>query len=315
MDKIRNQSDVAWKEILDAYFKDFVEYCLPELYVLINWKKQWHSLDKELQAITKGADSGKRLLDKLFKIFLKDGCEQWVLVHLEIQGNYDSDFPKRMFIYGYRIYDKYQKPIVSCAILTDEAKNWRPSSFQVGLVGSYLRAEYLVVKLIDYQGKSRELESSINPFASVILIQLAALDAKDKAQDKRKRLKFALTRRLYDKGFKRTEVVSLYKFIDWLIGLSKPLEVEYLHEIYEFEETTKMPYISNAEKFGIEKGKREGKREGKLEGKLEVARHLLAEGIKQNIIQRTTGLSPAHIRKLQQEIKSPANKQLLTVDQ
>ena len=71
---------MAWKEILDAYFKDFVEYCLPELYELINWKKRWSSLHKELQAITKGTDAGKRLLDKLFKVFLKNGREQWVLV-------------------------------------------------------------------------------------------------------------------------------------------------------------------------------------------------------------------------------------------
>ena len=81
-------------------FKDFVEYCLPDFHGLINWKKQWHSLDKELNTITKGSDSGKRLVDKLFKIFLKDGREQWVLVHLEIQGKYDADFPKRMFTYG-----------------------------------------------------------------------------------------------------------------------------------------------------------------------------------------------------------------------
>jgi len=293
---IRNQSDVAWKEILDAYFKDFVEYCLPELYELVNWKKRWSSLDKELQAITKGTDVGKRLLDKLFKVFLKDGREQWVLVHLEVQGKQDDDFPSRMFTYGYRIYDKYQRPIVSCAILTDDMKNWRPSSYQVGMAGSYLRVDYLVVKLVDYQTKTTELEASANPFASVILAQLAALDAKRKPDEERKQVKFALTRRLYDKGFKKTEVVNLYKFIDWLIGLSRPLELEYMNEIYELEEATKMPYISNAEKFGMEKGK------------LEVAKHLLEQGIKSSIIEKATGFSSARIKKLQKELKQAAKK-------
>jgi len=297
---IRNQSDVAWKEILDAYFKDFVEYCLLELYELINWKKQWNSLDKELQAITKGADAGKRLLDKLFKVFLKDGREQWVLVHLEVQGKQDDDFPKRMFTYGYRIYDKYQKPIVSCAILTDEAKNWRPTSYRVGLIGSYLSADYLVVKLIDYQNKVKELEVSTNPFASVILAQLAALESKRKPDDERKQVKFALTRRLFDKGFKKAEVVNLYKFIDWLIGLSGPLELEYINEVYELEEATKMAYISNAERFGMEKGI--------IQGKLEVARHMLEEGIKPAVIERTTGFSSAKIKKLQRELKQAAKK-------
>ncbi len=296
---IRNQSDVAWKEILGEYFKDFVEYCLPQLYELINWKKRWSSLDKELNAITKGADAGNRLVDKLFKVYLKDGQEQWVLCHVEVQGKQDDDFPKRMFTYGYRIYDKYQKPVVSCAILTDEAKNWRPSSFRLGLAGSYLSIEYLVVKLIDYRDRIKELEASTNPFGSVVLTQLAALEVKRKPDEERKRVKFALTRRLYDKGFKRAEVVNLYKFIDWLIGLSKPHELEYIHEIYELEEAKQMPYISNAEKFGMEKGI--------VQGKLEVARHMLEEGIRPAIVVKTTGFSSAKIKKLQAEIKRAAN--------
>jgi len=105
---------------------------------------------------------------------------------------------------------------------------------------------------------------------------------------------------LYDKGFKKAEVVNLYKFIDWLIGLSKPHELEYIHEIYELEEATKMPYISNAEKFGMEKGI--------VQGKLEVAKHLIEDGVKPAIIERATGFSLAKIKKLQREIKKAAKK-------
>lgn len=101
----RSEQDTAWKEVLDTYFKDFVEYCIPHLNSLIDWDKPYDSLDKELQAITKGTESGKRLLDKLFKVYLKNGDEQWILIHLEVQGRRDLTFPKRMFIYSYRIYD------------------------------------------------------------------------------------------------------------------------------------------------------------------------------------------------------------------
>ncbi len=81
------------------------------------------------------------------------------------------------------------------------------------------------------------------------------------------------------------------KELDWLIGLSKPLELEYLNEVYELEESKKMAYISNAEKFGIEKGK------------LEVAKHLLEEGFKPALIRKTTGLSLTKIKALQQKLK------------
>lgn len=291
----RNDSDTAWKEILDAYFKDCIDYCLSELSTLINWQKSFVSLDKELQAITKGTASGKRLLDKLFKVFLKDGREQWVLIHIEVQGKPDDEFAKRMFTYGYRIYDKYQQAVVSCAILTDENKAWRPHHYEVGLADSYLSSQFLVIKLIDYQNKQKELEASMNPFASVILVQLAALKVKSKPDEQRKQVKFALTRRLYDKGFSKKEVGNLYKFIDWLIGLSKPLELEYLSEIYELEASKKMAYITNAEKFGIEKGIKQRN--------IEIAECLLDEGCKLSFIKKTTGLSLAQIKALQQKLK------------
>lgn len=82
---MRNNSDSAWKDILDAYFKEFIDYCLPSVNTLIDWQKPYVSLDKELQMITRGTKTGKQLLDKLFKVHLKNGQEQWILVHLEVQ--------------------------------------------------------------------------------------------------------------------------------------------------------------------------------------------------------------------------------------
>ncbi|HSW69376.1 MAG TPA: hypothetical protein VLI69_04360 [Gammaproteobacteria bacterium] len=294
-----NDSDTAWKEILDAYFKDCLDYCLPELSALINWEKGFVSLDKEFQAISKGTDSGKRILDKLFKVFLKSGREQWVLIHIEIQGTPDEEFAKRMFIYGYRIYDKYQQPVVSCAILTDENKKWRPHRFEVGLAGSYLRSEFLPIKMIDYQNRQDELDASMNPFASVILVQLAALKARVKPHEQRKQVKFALTRRLYEKGFNKKEINNIYKFIDWLIGLPSPFEIEYLEEVCELEEAKKMAYITSAERIGIEKGRKESAEEGKLE----VAKLLLREGCEVALVEKTTGISLDQIKALQQKLK------------
>ena len=82
----RNESDTAWKEILESNFKDCLDYCLPHLSQLIDWNKPYVALDKELQAITRTINAEKRLLDKLFKVYLKDGREQWILIHVEVQG-------------------------------------------------------------------------------------------------------------------------------------------------------------------------------------------------------------------------------------
>jgi hypothetical protein len=38
-------------------------------------------------------------------------------------------FPERMFIYSYRVCDRYRRPVVSLAVLCDDNPNWRPDNF------------------------------------------------------------------------------------------------------------------------------------------------------------------------------------------
>jgi hypothetical protein len=56
-------------------------------------------LDKELQRITRDATLGRRYADKLVKVYLKTGEEQWVLIHIEIQGKHETKFNQRMYMY------------------------------------------------------------------------------------------------------------------------------------------------------------------------------------------------------------------------
>lgn len=42
------------------------------------------------------AELGERLADKLVKIYRTDGEESWILVHLEIQSQEESNFAARM---------------------------------------------------------------------------------------------------------------------------------------------------------------------------------------------------------------------------
>jgi hypothetical protein len=41
-------------------------------------------------------------MDKLVKVFLRDGSEKWLLIHIEIHGYRESDFPKRVYHCNYR---------------------------------------------------------------------------------------------------------------------------------------------------------------------------------------------------------------------
>ncbi len=212
-----------------------------------------------------------------------------------------------MFTYGYRILDRYQLPLVSTAILTDDNKSWRPNFYETSFFGSRFRADFVVVKLLDYKNKIEELEKSHNPFASVILVQLAAINNKKESFEQRKDLKLSLTTRLYDKGFNEQQINNLYKFIDWLIALPRELELQYLHELYCFEEVMKMPYVSSAEKFGMEKGREQEKLESAknlLKEKKEIAKRMLTEGSDLVFIEKVTKLPLATIKDLQIKLKT-----------
>lgn len=91
--------DSPWKNILNQFLPDFVSFCLPELAADIDWSRGYVSLDKELRAISRQQKAGKRIADALFKIWLKNGDEVWLLLHIEIQAQKEAHFPERKIIF------------------------------------------------------------------------------------------------------------------------------------------------------------------------------------------------------------------------
>jgi hypothetical protein len=135
----RSAFDTPWKAILESHFQAFMEICHPQAAQAIDWSKGYTSLDKELSVITQGATIGKRLVDKLMKVWHCNGEETWVLLPTEVQGQAEKGFAERMFIYHYRLYDRYKKPLTSIALLIDENSNWRPSRYEHRLWGCQQR--------------------------------------------------------------------------------------------------------------------------------------------------------------------------------
>ena len=142
--------DSPWKEMLDGYFPAFMAFFFPEAHADIDWTRGYESLDTELQQIVRDAALGTRLADKLMRVWRRDGVEQFVLVHTEIQGTREPDFPKRMYVYNYRLFDRYDRPVVSLAVLGDASPTWRPMRYEQSLWGCRVGIEFPVVKLRDY---------------------------------------------------------------------------------------------------------------------------------------------------------------------
>jgi hypothetical protein len=253
----QTEFDSPWKQIIQLYFEDFMLFFFPQAHEQIDWTKQPEFLDKELEQVVRDAELGKHLADKLVKIYLKDGSETWVLIHVEIQSQEESNFGRRMYTYNYRIYDRYKRPVVSLAVLGDERANWRPNQFGYELFGCSVNFQFPVIKLIDYQQRQSELEASRNPFATVVMAHLAALETRnDRLQ--RKQSKLGLVRRLYNQGFERQDILNLLAFIDWMLTLPLDLEREFLFEVEQLESEQRMQYVTSFERSGIRQGLLEG---------------------------------------------------------
>ncbi|MGH9836138.1 MAG: hypothetical protein ACRD9Y_24200 [Blastocatellia bacterium] len=99
----------------------------PFAHAQIDWPRGFEFLDKELQKITADAAVGRRVVDKLVKVWLKTGQELCVLIHIEVQGTHETGFELRLYVYNFRIYDRFKAQVATFVILTDEDKNWRPN--------------------------------------------------------------------------------------------------------------------------------------------------------------------------------------------
>ena len=278
------EKDSVWKEAIESYFPDFMNFFFPKIAKEIDFNKGYQFLDKELEKITSNSELGKRLADILVKTYLKDGTEKWLLIHVEIQGYYEKDFAKRMFIYNYRIFDRYNNDVISLAIITDPSANYISNRYEVKYCDFELIFRFPTVKITDYKNKWEELSNSKNPFAIIVMTHLKEIETK-KDDDQRLFWKITLVKQLYDKGYSKNDILLLYKFIDWLVTLPKELNNKFHKEIVKYEEVKKMPYITTAERIGIEKGMLEGIQQGIQKGMQQGIQKGMQQGLKQGLLE------------------------------
>ncbi len=242
--------DSPWKDALDLYFRAFLLLFFPKIHDDIDWSRPVEMLDKELQQLVPKAARGRLTVDKLVKVWRKNGRPVWVLIHVEVQAQRDRTFTRRMCVYNCRIFDRHDCDVASLAVLADDDPNWRPTVYKRGLWDTSLRMKFTPVKLLDYAGRAAELEASDNPFAKVVLAHLKALETRRDPENRRE-WKFRLVRGLYERGFGNEDVRQLFRIIDWLMGLPGELEEAFQLEWDEYEEGRRMPFVTSIERHGM----------------------------------------------------------------
>jgi len=202
--------DILWKFIIREFFEFFLRYFYPEFVHLIDFEKGFEFLDKELEEIELESKDNRRYVDVLVKVFLLDGSEEWVLFHVEVQGHDDPNFEERMFIYFYRIFDKYRKRVAALAILTgNEASH--PQQYEYSFLNTKLTYEYGTFKLRektldDFQDKN-------NPVSIIMEVAWQALKRNKLDDSNLYNFKINLVRRLKALDYASQHIRNLLVFI------------------------------------------------------------------------------------------------------
>jgi hypothetical protein len=166
-----------------------------------------------------------------------------------------------MFVYHYRIFDYYNRQVVSLAVLGDDRPNWRPDRFGYDLWGCDLSFRFPIVKLLDRAALRPTLETSADPIAAMVLAHVATLEKPDDEGSRFAR-KRQVIRSLYDRGMTEEMVLELVRLVDWMMTLPKPLEPLFRQEHEQWEKEKQMPYVTSFERLAREEGQVEGRAEG-----------------------------------------------------
>ena len=261
MEPLNDHYDSPWKDAIEHYFPEFMTFYFPDDYQCIDWTKEYVFLDQELRSVVQDAELGTRFVDKLVRVTELSGEERWIYIHVEVQGTRQAEFAKRMFIYNYRIFDRYEKPVASLAVLADEHKRWKPTSYGYAALGCRHTLEFPIAKLTDYDEKLHELLASDNAFGLITAAHILTRQTRKKHQE-RYEAKLRLIKILYQRHWDKQRVINLLTVVDWLMTLPTWLDTKVWQEMETIEEHKSMKYITSIERIGIAKGRVEGRVEG-----------------------------------------------------
>jgi hypothetical protein len=220
---MRRKNDILWKGILEKVFDDLLRFIFPDAEKELDLRRGFEFLDKELNEMYPHPDrpSQTRFVDKLVKAYRKDGLERWMLVHIEIQGEKDPHFARRMFQYYYRILDRYDRPVTAIAIFTGRDSKKMPDRFEDHCMGTHQVYQYNTLRIADYPDE--DLSASENPFALVLLAAKKALLTGKNLDKELLKQKLLVAKLLYSRGlFTKPKIQAVLSFLHNYIRFDKP---------------------------------------------------------------------------------------------
>jgi predicted transposase YdaD len=168
-DWLRRKNDILLKSAFEEAFSDLLRFFFDDADAIFQMEKGFEFMDKELRELFPELEKkgGSRYVDMLARTYLKDGSEEWILIHLEIEGGDAKNFGQRMFQYYYRILDRFEVEVAALAVFTGDGRQKVTSAYKKDFLGTRLTYEYKSYHILDHT--EEELLAMENPFALIVL--------------------------------------------------------------------------------------------------------------------------------------------------
>jgi hypothetical protein len=264
--------DRLFKELLTTFFVEFVDAFLPDVAAYLD-RDSLEFLDKEVFTDIPQA----RLYESDIVVKARfQGQETYFLVLVENQSTPQSGFPRRMFLYFARFYEKLDLPIYPVVVYSfDSPRKLQPGKHVVAFPGFVVsRFQFRVIQL--NRLKWRDYVGTPNPAAAALMAKMR-IAPRDRVRVKLQCLRLIATLKL-DPA--RSHLIA--GFVRTYLSMTQPELIELQREVglLPGEEQATMLTLTNEwieagiEK-GIEQGIEQGIQEGIERGRAAEARHVL----------------------------------------
>jgi predicted transposase/invertase (TIGR01784 family) len=262
---MRRKNDILLKSAFEEAFQELLFFFFKEAPDIFDLSRDFEFMDKELSELFPEIEKkgGSRFVDMLVKTHLKNGKEEWILVHIEIQDGAMKNFPERMFQYYYRILDRFGVKVAALAVFTGGKNQKRISQYQSDFLGTKITYAYNVYHILDHT--EEQLMAMHNPFALVILAAQKALFSGKIPETELAEQRLTIARALIES--KRYDIEKIRRFLFFLktfIHIENPeinrnfdREIELLtgkEEVMGIIEAIKMLTLEEGIEKGILKG-------------------------------------------------------------
>jgi predicted transposase YdaD len=260
--------DQLFKTILEKLLRDFLELFFPEAAARLDFQTL-RFVDKEVFANV--PEGTVREADVIAKLQTREGKPELVLVHIEVQTEPESDFPRRMFEYYSVLRLHYGIPVFPVVVYLRHGPSSRVAEYRESL----FEQELLLFRYHTLALARLPAEEYVE--TSPLGAALAALMA---ASRNRARLRLSMLERVVGSELDQALKYLLVNVIETFFELSGEDAEEYRRLVsgkeYRAVQEVELTWADKLMEKGREKGREEGRGVGVIEGKREMLLRLLA---------------------------------------